>query len=100
MAEQLVAKIRPGSIIILHDDICHNILPNGEHNRKAMLAALNTALERLQHRFEFVTVPELLRQGRVVRDNWYGRGPSELRPRLERYLSEYRRRERLYGRIQ
>lgn len=92
MADQLLKKIRPGSIIILHDNIYRNILANGQPDRTAMLAALQAFLERLENRFKFVTVPELLQQGRAVRDNWYNKGPSELQPALERYLSEQRER--------
>jgi hypothetical protein len=97
MAEQLLAKIRPGSIIILHDDICHNILTNGQRDRRSMLAALDAVLDRLQDRFEFVTVPELLQRGRTVRDNWYDKAPSELHSKLEHDLSEYRRHGKLRG---
>lgn len=93
MAGRLLEKIRPGSIIILHDNIYRNVLANGQPDRRPMLAALQAALERLQTRLEFVTVPELLRQGRPVRDSWYSRGPAELRPALERYRLEQGRQD-------
>ncbi|MGH7824063.1 MAG: polysaccharide deacetylase family protein [Candidatus Binatia bacterium] len=91
MADRLVGKVGPGSIVILHDNIYRNVLVNGHHDRRSMLEALRLMLERLENRFEFVTVPELLRQGRPMRDNWYGQGPPELQAALEHHLSEARR---------
>ena len=87
MATRLIERTRPGSIIILHDNIYRNILPYGQLDRRPMLAALDTALTELRHRFEFVTVPQLLRLGRAVRANWYNRCPPELQLALRRQIT-------------
>lgn len=93
MCERLVRQARPGAIVILHDNIYRSVLPAAQHDRKPMLAALDSALEQLQERFSFVTVPELLRMGRPVREHWYRRGLAEMRPALERHLMAQRRPE-------
>jgi peptidoglycan/xylan/chitin deacetylase (PgdA/CDA1 family) len=92
MSDRLVRQTRPGSIVILHDNIYHSALTGSEPDRKPMLRALDDALERLQQRFRFVTVPELLRMGRPLRENWYRQGQDDMRPALQRYLMEHRQR--------
>lgn len=93
MSERLVRQARPGGVIILHDNIYRSVLPGAEHDRRPMLRALDRALDLLQERFSFVTVPELLRQGRPLRENGFSRGPAEMQPLLEQQLREQRRRE-------
>jgi peptidoglycan/xylan/chitin deacetylase (PgdA/CDA1 family) len=64
MADQLVQGIRPGSIVLLHDAIYRSQQPVPQYNREPMLAAVALFLERLNGRFHFITIPELLRHGR------------------------------------
>jgi len=90
MSERLVRQIRPGSIVILHDNIYRSALTASQPDRRPMLRALDDALERLQQRFRFVTVPELLRLGQPLRENWYRQGQEEMQPALQRYLTEQR----------
>jgi peptidoglycan/xylan/chitin deacetylase (PgdA/CDA1 family) len=90
MTERLVRQARPGAIIILHDNIYRSVLPTAEQDRRPMLRALDSALERLSELFRFVTVPELLREGRPVRENWYQRGLPEMEPALQRCVIEQR----------
>jgi peptidoglycan/xylan/chitin deacetylase (PgdA/CDA1 family) len=97
MVGRLVQQIRPGSIVILHDNIYRSILPAAQFDRKPMLRALDESLERLQNRFQFVTVPELLQYGQPVRKSWYQQGPEELQPVLERQLIEQRSRLNVQG---
>ena len=94
MSERLVRQIRPGCIVILHDNIYRSALTASEPDRGAMLQALDQALARLQHRFHFVTVPELLRLGRPLRENWYCHGREDMQPALQRYLMEQRQQAR------
>jgi peptidoglycan-N-acetylglucosamine deacetylase len=89
MAGRLVQQARPGSIVILHDNIYRSILPAAQFDREPMLRALDESLRRLQNRFQFVTVPELLQCGRPVRESWYRQGPEELQPVLRRQLVEH-----------
>ena len=93
MRKRLVGQARPGSIVILHDNIHRSVLPLARHDRKPMLVALDHALEQLRESFSFVTVPELLRMGRPIREQWYRRELANMRPALERHLMEQRRPE-------
>ena len=95
MAARLIERTRPGSIIILHDNIYRNILPQGQLDRRPMLAALDRALAELRRRYSFVTVPELLLQGIPVRANWYNPCPPELEPALRRHISEQHASEKI-----
>ena len=76
MADHLVQHIRPGCIVVLHDAICRpneNMPPLPReivYDRGAMLAALDLTLERLDGRFRFVTVPQLLQRGRPRKTVW------------------------------
>ena len=90
MCERLVRQARSGAIVILHDNIYRSVLPAARHDRKPMLAALDRALEQLQENFVFVTIPELLRTGRPIRQQWYRRGLADAQPALERHLMEQR----------
>jgi peptidoglycan/xylan/chitin deacetylase (PgdA/CDA1 family) len=97
MVGRLVQQIRPGGIVILHDNIYRSILPAAEFDRKPMLRALDETLDRLQNRFQFVTVPELLQCGPPIRESWYQQGPEELQPVLERQLIEQSSRFKVQG---
>ena len=85
MTAQVEKKIRPGSILILHDQIYRNVLPDGHEDRSQMLRALDRILTRLKNRFDFITVPELLRHGPAVRVNWYLNSPPELEIALRQH---------------
>jgi len=50
-----------------------------------MLRALDRILTRLKKRFDFITVPELLRHGPAVRVNWYLNSPPELEIALRQH---------------
>jgi peptidoglycan-N-acetylglucosamine deacetylase len=97
MVGRLLQQIRPGSIVILHDNIYRCILAAAQFDRKPMLRALDETLERLQNRFQFVTVPELLQHGSPVRESWYRQGPEELQPVLVRQLIEQSSRLNVQG---
>jgi peptidoglycan/xylan/chitin deacetylase (PgdA/CDA1 family) len=90
MAQRLIERIRPGCIVILHDNIYRSILPSARHDRKPMLDALRMALEALKGRIDFVTVPELLRCGPPVRELWRRQGAADLQPALHRDLERER----------
>jgi peptidoglycan/xylan/chitin deacetylase (PgdA/CDA1 family) len=86
MADRLVNQIRPGSVVVLHDNICRSIQVTPQHDRQPMLTAVDMTLERLRARFHFVTIPELLRHGRPQKRAWYRRAGPELSPLLNRHL--------------
>ena len=68
MADLLGSRVKPGSIVLLHDAVMPG--KNGgelHQDRKAMFEALNVFMERWGRAFRFVTVPEMFRLGRPVR---------------------------------
>jgi len=85
MANSLVKKIRPGSIVLLHDAIKGSAQAVPQDDRRAMLEAVEMTLERLRGKFRFVTIPDLLRCGRPQRQNWYREPEPELMPRLREH---------------
>lgn len=70
IAERLAAQVKPGGIVLLHDALYDAQTPAAT-NRAAMLAGLEMFLARSD--LKFVTVPELLRHGRVHQANWFVR---------------------------
>ena len=95
MRERLVRQARPGTIVILHDNIYRSVLPEAEPDRRPMLRALDEALRQLREQFRFITVPELLRQGSPIRENCFQRGPQTMQPMLQAFLRDQRQREKL-----
>jgi len=70
MKNRIISRIRNGSIILLHD----SLFRYGEDryaDREPMLNTVDSLLRELSGRFSFVTVPELLREGRPLRKKWY-----------------------------
>lgn len=79
MTKGLVQKVKPGSIICLHDALYRDRDPSLEpllnvephEDRQAMLAALDMFLGLVDGKFRFVTVTELLKHGRPHVANWH-----------------------------
>lgn len=69
MAERLEQRLRPGSIILLHDSLYKPRVASAA-DRSPMIAALDSFLSRVGDTYRFVTVPELMRHGRPVRIHW------------------------------
>jgi peptidoglycan/xylan/chitin deacetylase (PgdA/CDA1 family) len=84
MADLLMRRLRPGRIIILHDNLRTH--PNAARrpmvsqqlylDREPMLKAVTLFLEKTAKQFRFMTVPELLQHGRPQRQNWYRVAPA------------------------
>ena len=70
IADRLERQIKPGGIILLHDAIWDPMV-EGVTDRRPILEGVDMFLQSVGARFRFVTVPELFRYGRVVRENWY-----------------------------
>jgi peptidoglycan/xylan/chitin deacetylase (PgdA/CDA1 family) len=83
IADEVEKKIRPGSVIVLHDRL-FDALEQSYFDRKATLDAVRILLHRLSGRFRFVTVPELLRHGKPQREIWLKRPDLELLKKLKR----------------
>jgi peptidoglycan/xylan/chitin deacetylase (PgdA/CDA1 family) len=81
VARQLERRVRPGSIIVLHDRLS-DALDQSYFNREPVLKALEIFLDRVGDRLRFVTVPELLRHGRAHKELWYKQSNVELLNRL------------------
>jgi hypothetical protein len=71
MANHLIANLRPGSIICLHDAL-HYVIEERHANRSPTIRAVDLLLEEMSSKYQFVTIPELLRMGRA---NRWGFGP-------------------------
>lgn len=69
MANHLVANLRPGSIITLHDAL-HNVIEERYSDRSRTIRAVDLFLTQLNGEYRFITVPELLQRGQVRR--WVG----------------------------
>lgn len=69
MANWMLERIRPGSIILLHDALYHNI-EERYADREQMLKALEILLQQVGNHFHFITIPELLKHGRPQLKNW------------------------------
>jgi peptidoglycan/xylan/chitin deacetylase (PgdA/CDA1 family) len=67
MADLLIDRCRPGSIVLLHDAVMPNEGAKLHEDREAMFQALNLFLERKGREFQFVTIPEIFRLARPVR---------------------------------
>ncbi len=73
--DRLSERIRPGSIILLHDALF--CAESRTHlDRTATLEAVDRLLTAYSS-YEFVTVPELLQRGRPVRQWWQRQGEAE-----------------------
>jgi peptidoglycan/xylan/chitin deacetylase (PgdA/CDA1 family) len=70
LAGQLGDQIQPGSIILLHDAL-RIAVDERYKNRNPMLEALDRFLEKSNGQYSFVTLPELFKRGRPVKENWY-----------------------------
>jgi len=69
IAASIEDGIRPGSIILLHDNL-NDVYKARYADRKPTLDAVDIILERLSGRFHFVTIPEILKNGEPNRSYW------------------------------
>ena len=70
IAGQLLSRVRPGSIILLHDAI-YDAGGGAGGKRHVMLGALEKFLEKIGTQFRFVTLPELFRIGKPQKTHWF-----------------------------
>jgi peptidoglycan-N-acetylglucosamine deacetylase len=70
MKSRVMSRIQNGSVVLLHDSLFR--YGNERYaDREPMLNAVDSLLRELRGRFNFVTVPELLREGRPLRKKWF-----------------------------
>jgi len=72
LTERMVQKIRPGSIVVLHDAL-YATDAEEHRDREPVIEAVARLLDRLGDRYRFVTVPELMTLGRPRYWHWYKR---------------------------
>ena len=77
----LLQRIRPGSIVLLHDRL-HTSLGKRHVDRKTTLEAVDIVLTQLKNQFEFIPLPEMFKRGRPVRENWYWKPDMDFLNRL------------------
>ncbi len=70
IAERLMREITPGCIVLFHDRL-FKALNKHYFDRGPTLKALRLLLAALTNRYQFITIPELLKHGRPQRINWY-----------------------------
>lgn len=70
IADMLLQRIQPGSIVLLHDAIYKSRQRTPQYDRQPMIEAVNMVLTRLSSQYRFVTIPELLTYGRPVYKYW------------------------------
>lgn len=63
-------QLKAGSIVLMHDGM-FDFMGDTHSDRGATLDAVERILSASSKQFEFVTVPELLRRGKVVRVAWW-----------------------------
>lgn len=80
---RLADRLRPGSIILLHDAL-FDLEDQKFAVRDATLGAVQLLLERYAQTYRFVTVPELLQRGRVVKAWWHQPGDDAYLAKLTR----------------
>jgi peptidoglycan-N-acetylglucosamine deacetylase len=83
MAQHVIEQIQPGSIVLFHDAIFRSMQEHPQYNRKPTVTALALLLEWARDRYRCVTVPELLRYGRPVVQDWISIPPREYLNRLD-----------------
>lgn len=69
IAQKIIKRIKPGSIFLLHDAIADKKSEGIEFDRNTMLSGLDMALNQLNGKIDFISVPALLKLGPEV-SNW------------------------------
>jgi len=72
MAETLLTSLSPGSMLLLHDNIClpSNKVENQVYEPRKSITALEYFLSKTFNEYRFVTIPLLFQSGMPVQENW------------------------------
>jgi peptidoglycan/xylan/chitin deacetylase (PgdA/CDA1 family) len=70
IAERVMTLVRSGSVILLHDGL-YDFSDERYTDRHATCEAVDKILSNLKSRFEFLTIPDMLRRGLAQRVTWY-----------------------------
>lgn len=82
LVAHLYEQIRPGAIVLLHDAL-YARLDGHCADRGPLLAALEQLLSKLRDRYRFVTVPDLCRAGKPIRQEWLQEPQIEFLKKLQ-----------------
>lgn len=72
ISDRIISQVSPGSVVLLHDGL-YSTMDERNVDRSQTLEAVDFILDRLEQRFQFVTLIELFGYGPKVRQNWYKR---------------------------
>ena len=70
LSVNITRVLKPGNIILMHDVLYHT-LADGYADRTPLLNAIDNVLRLKSDTFNFVTVPELLQQGKTRKSSWF-----------------------------
>ncbi|WP_052808157.1 polysaccharide deacetylase family protein [Methyloterricola oryzae] len=76
MVGEIRKRLQPGSIILLHDSLHDRSPSDAGYDRRPTIAAVDLLLTELAAQYVFITIPELLRRGKVIKRNWYQDKPE------------------------
>ena len=83
IAAGIQARMRPGSIVLLHDSQ-FDAEESDQTSREQTVEAVEILLSQMDRRFRFVSVPELLWMGRPRKHLWLRTADAELLQKLQR----------------
>ncbi len=82
MANRIMGKIQPGSVILFHDAL-YDAIDKRYADRGSTLQAVDLLLKQLQGCYRFITIPELLKLGRPQRQHWFQKADINFLNRLK-----------------
>jgi peptidoglycan/xylan/chitin deacetylase (PgdA/CDA1 family) len=85
IVDRLESQIRPGSVILLHDSL--RIVRDTRYaDRSPMLEAVDRLLGQNRDVYNYVTLPEMFRQARPQKQNWYHNPSPQMLEKIEATL--------------
>lgn len=90
LADFTLRSLKPGCVVLMHDGM-FDFMGETHSDRGPTLDAVGRILSAACGRFEFVTVPDLLRRGRAVRVAWWMKPDVGFLNRLTRRNGNSRR---------
>jgi peptidoglycan/xylan/chitin deacetylase (PgdA/CDA1 family) len=81
-AKRLAQGIHPGSILLFHDTL-FTVSEEAPRDRYLSLKILEILFQELSGRFQFITVPELLRRGSPCYAHWFQENTTDYLNRLQ-----------------
>jgi peptidoglycan/xylan/chitin deacetylase (PgdA/CDA1 family) len=90
LADFTLRNLKPGCVVLMHDGM-FDFMGDTHSDRGPTLDAVEKILAESGKRFEFVTVPDLLRRGRAVRVAWWMKPDVGFLNRLTRRNGDSRR---------